>query len=143
MADRPVPIEYSTLPRAWVRPQVREITTRKLMIAGSSRLKAWVVAVPPWTEGQFVPTTGVTANGGQRPYVFSLASGSLPAGTAINAATGLITGVPTVNGSFPITFKVTDYAGTVALAAPVTILVASGAVTPLWDNAVWDVDLWG
>src|SRR5207248_838393 len=35
-------------------------------------------------------------------------TGALPAGITLNSATGNLSGTPTVNGSFPITVKVTD-----------------------------------
>ena len=50
------------------------------------------------------------ATGGVTPYTWSITSGSLPAGLALNAATGAITGTPAANsnGSYPLTIKVTD-----------------------------------
>ncbi len=50
----------------------------------------------------------LAANGGTAPYNWSITSGSLPAGISLNAGTGLISGTPTANGSFPITVAVND-----------------------------------
>ena len=54
----------------------------------------------------------VTASGGVAPYTFSVATGTIPNGLTLNAATGAVTGTPTTSGSF--TIKVTDSLGTVA-----------------------------
>ncbi|MFG6466295.1 fibronectin type III domain-containing protein [Roseateles sp. BYS87W] len=49
-----------------------------------------------------------TASGGLAPYAYSLSAGSLPAGVTLNAATGAISGTPTVSGTFNFTVKATD-----------------------------------
>ena len=49
------------------------------------------------------------ATGGRTPYVFSIATGSLPPGLSLsNTATGAITGTPTAFGTFTFTASVTD-----------------------------------
>jgi hypothetical protein len=50
-------------------------------------------------------------SGGKGPYAWSLVSGSLPPGLALNSATGSITGVPTQPGTFSATFAVADTLG--------------------------------
>ena len=50
----------------------------------------------------------VGATGGTKPYRFALASGTLPAGLTLNAATGAITGTPTAVTTANFTVKVTD-----------------------------------
>ncbi|MGA8540707.1 MAG: putative Ig domain-containing protein, partial [Terriglobales bacterium] len=50
----------------------------------------------------------LAASGGAGAFTWSLTSGSLPTGLTLNTATGVISGTPTVTGSFPITVKVTD-----------------------------------
>jgi len=57
----------------------------------------------------------VAANG-RTPYAWSLLSGSLPAGLSLNAA-GVISGTPTVFGTFPFTVRVTDSFGATAVAS--------------------------
>ncbi len=53
----------------------------------------------------------VTASGGAAPYTFSVTSGALPTGLVLNPATGAITGVPTVAGTFNFTITATDANG--------------------------------
>ena len=51
----------------------------------------------------------LAASGGVPPYTWSLTSGTLPAGLALNASTGAITGTPSAAvTSTPLAFKVTD-----------------------------------
>jgi large repetitive protein len=60
--------------------------------------------------------TTVTATGGAGTYTWSLASGSLPAGVALNTATGAIAGTPRAAGSFAFAVKATDADGRAATA---------------------------
>ncbi|WP_461115797.1 beta strand repeat-containing protein, partial [Spirosoma jeollabukense] len=70
-----------------------------------------------------------TASGGTTPYIFSLASGSLPAGLSLNANTGLVSGTPTASGSFPITVRATDVNGCSGVSATYTLVVNSSVPT--------------
>jgi hypothetical protein len=49
-----------------------------------------------------------TTSGGTTPYTYTISAGSLPAGTTLNAATGLVSGTLTTAGNFSYTVKVTD-----------------------------------
>ncbi|MBN2001423.1 putative Ig domain-containing protein [candidate division KSB1 bacterium] len=48
------------------------------------------------------------AQGGILPYNWSITSGQLPTGLALEQSTGIISGTPTQTGAFPITVQVTD-----------------------------------
>jgi len=48
------------------------------------------------------------ARGGTAPYSWSIVSGSLPPGLALNTSTGQITGIPTVSGIAVFNVRVTD-----------------------------------
>jgi len=59
----------------------------------------------------------LTATGGSgKGYVWSVTAGSLPKGITLTAATGLLSGTPTVAGSTALTFQVKDSAGATASA---------------------------
>jgi type II secretory pathway component GspD/PulD (secretin) len=60
--------------------------------------------------GQAYNQTLVTS-GGKAPFTWSIVSGALPTGLALNA-TGAITGTPTVFGNFAFTVQVTDSSAT-------------------------------
>jgi len=49
-----------------------------------------------------------TVTGGTAPYSFSITKGALPAGLALDAATGALSGAPTVTGEFSFEVRVTD-----------------------------------
>ncbi len=52
----------------------------------------------------------VVATGGVTPYTWSLSAGALPPGLTLNAATGVIGGTPTQNGTWSFTVRVRDSA---------------------------------
>ncbi|MET7946374.1 fibronectin type III domain-containing protein [Micromonospora sp. NPDC005324] len=49
-----------------------------------------------------------TVNGGTGPFAWSVSAGSLPAGLTLDPVTGLLSGTPTVAGTYPFTVRVTD-----------------------------------
>ena len=53
----------------------------------------------------------LSASGATPPYTFSIISGALPAGLALNASTGAISGLPQRAGSFAFTAQVADSSG--------------------------------
>ncbi|MBX9802944.1 MAG: IPT/TIG domain-containing protein [Caulobacteraceae bacterium] len=86
--------------------------------------------VPAGRRG-FAYSQTLTGSGGTGPYSFSLQSGALPAGITLST-TGVLSGTPTVIGSFPIGVRVTDsstgtgpYSSTVNL----TLVVNAAAIT--------------
>ena len=66
------------------------------------------------------------ASGGIAPYAYVLNAGALPPGTSLNAATGIVSGTPTVAGSFSYQISVTDSQPVTALGPIVTITMAKG-----------------
>jgi hypothetical protein len=53
----------------------------------------------------------VSAVGGTAPYTFTVSSGALPNGLTLNATTGVISGTPTLAGTFNFTITATDSNG--------------------------------
>jgi hypothetical protein len=90
----------------------------------------------PYTPVQFTQTGGTT------PIVWSIASGTLPAGMTLTNA-GLLSGTPTATGSFSITVRATDANGcfgertlTVNVSCP-TITVAPSALSDALVGAAY------
>src|SRR6266404_7945841 len=50
----------------------------------------------------------LTATGGVQPYVWSVTSGTLPSGIVLNAASGMLSGTPTLGGQFDFSVQVSD-----------------------------------
>lgn len=63
-------------------------------------------ALPSAVEGQAY-SFQLEATGGVGPYTWAITAGALPAGLSLSTA-GLISGTPTVSGTFTATFTVTD-----------------------------------
>jgi hypothetical protein len=108
----------------------------------STATKAYgLVILPPATvtgpasladgaQGNLYPSTTFTAGGGTGSYSWVVSGGALPAGLSLSSS-GILSGTPTVNGSFTFTAQVTsgvstgtrDY--TLKILPPVTITTTS------------------
>jgi polysaccharide export outer membrane protein len=74
-----------------------------------------VLCTPGTTIQMGVPyNSAAIASGGTGAYQFAIVAGALPAGVALNPATGTISGAPTADGTFSFTIQVTDSAGAMA-----------------------------
>ena len=70
---------------------------------------------PQRTSG-VLPTRLYVATGGTSPYHWSIATGALPNGLGINAASGMIAGQPANAGTFGFTISVQDSSAKIASA---------------------------
>ncbi|MEG1280788.1 MAG: putative Ig domain-containing protein [Comamonas sp.] len=64
-------------------------------------------ALPAGTQGASYSPQTLTASGGTAPYSFAVTNGALPSGITLTSA-GLLSGTPTVYGSFPFEVTATD-----------------------------------
>ncbi|MES2136611.1 MAG: Ig domain-containing protein [Pseudomonadota bacterium] len=73
------------------------------------------------------------ASGGLPPYTFSIIAGMLPPGFTLDPATGIITGIAMIVGSYSFTARVTDSLGATAdsAACPIVITVCTSATSQL------------
>ena len=80
-------------------------------------------SLPPGKVGTVYNQT-IVASGGTAPYTYSIVSGSLPPGLGtFPNSTGIISGTPTLNGTFPFTLRATDSASTTQ-DQPYTLLIS-------------------
>jgi hypothetical protein len=95
-------------------------------------------------------TTTLAASGGITPYTWSLASGAVPAGLALNS-TGVISGTPTTTGTSSFTVRAADASVPAQTATSLLSITINPAATggfigntnegtvkdTLWDNGAW------
>lgn len=89
-------------------------------------------AVPPATVG-VAYAAAISASGGQLPYQWSIASGSLPQGIQFDSTTGALNGTANQQGQFGFSAKVTDAASHSA-AQSFTLTVSSQPVGGKFDG---------
>jgi hypothetical protein len=81
----------------------------------------------------------ISASGGSGAYSYTVTSGSLPVGLALNSSTGALTGTPTTAGSSPLTITATDIV-TTGSGSPYTgsqsytLVVGKGTATVTLSN---------
>jgi len=97
-------------------------------------------ATVPATANVGAPVSGLLqATGGKAPIAFGVASGQLPPGVTVASSTGVVSGTPSVAGTFTASLSATDANGAVA-SQSVTIAVLAGAppsvVTTTLPNGV-------
>lgn len=102
-------------------------TTQALSITVASAVAVGTTTLPAGTLNAAY-SQALTVSGGGAPYVWSLASGTLPVGVTLNATSGTIAGTPTATGTSTFTVRVTDDIGGQATQA-LTLTIAAAPVT--------------
>jgi hypothetical protein len=74
-------------------------------------------------------TYTASVTGGRLPLAFTIFSGSLPGGLALNGSTGNITGTPSGTGTFPFTLRATDANGAITDQAATVVVAAYPTLT--------------
>lgn len=81
--------------------------TKPFALVVNPQLSFSITSLPDGAVSVAYNTTA-SISGGTAPFTWTISSGSLPPGLALNSATGAITGTPTMAGSFGLGLKVTD-----------------------------------
>ena len=86
-------------------------------------------SLPGGTINTAYTQTTLAASGGTPPYTWSVSTGSLPPGISVSAA-GVVSGMPTVVGTFDFTIQVKDASGAAATQAlSIAVVAPIGAPT--------------
>ena len=100
-----------------------------LFLVGAATPKIGQVGVN-YNSGALLQITG-----GAMPFTYTLTSGTLPAGLALGASTGTITGTTTVGGAYSITVKMTDATGATVSANVTFYIEGADGVTVNFNPA--------
>ncbi|WP_263408473.1 beta strand repeat-containing protein [Terriglobus tenax] len=125
------------------------LTQKSIRVSGTStQLSVVTASLPKGTVGSAYAAQ-LTATGGTAPYTWSIVSGSLPAGVTVVSSSGILHGMPTASGTFPVSVQATDSNNaqatasltmTVANAQPTlqitTTTLASGTVGVAYTSAI-------
>jgi Putative Ig domain len=120
-----------------VRDNERPAQTQSLAMsisaaANPTSLKITPSALPSVSVG-IAYSQGLHATGGTAPYIWSVTSGSLPAGLALTTSTGAISGTPTASGTSTFIATVTDSSSRAQSASATMAVVVTPthlAITP-------------
>jgi serine/threonine protein kinase, bacterial len=109
---------------------VNSVTTQFLTLTVTvSPLTVTTAALPVAFAGQAYSAT-LIGQGGNPPYMWSLASGQLPKGLTLNPATGVLSGTPTASGTAGFTVRLTDSGSPTRRIATKALSLVSNGIVP-------------
>jgi hypothetical protein len=110
-------------------PALTATQTFSLVVASNTSTLS--ITTTSLADGQVGGSYSATAaaTGGTKPYTWSVASGSLPAGLTLGASTGTISGSATASGTSSFTLKVTDSSSPSQTASQTFSIVISAAAS--------------
>ncbi len=88
----------------------KRVAQANLVITIGPGLTITTSSLPDGTVGQPYSQT-IAASGGLSPYVWSIVSGSLPSGLALDSGSGTVSGTPNTVSTLTVTVQVTDSLG--------------------------------
>lgn len=103
-------------------------------VAGADAPAQFTAAAPPTSTKVGAAYSYTFAASGSPPATFAVASGSLPPGIGLDAASGVLSGSATATGSSTFTVSATNGVGSPATTNPITIAVATADVAPTFTN---------
>jgi hypothetical protein len=101
-----------------------------ITVASAPTLAIETTTLPTPTQGDYYATTP-EINGGTGPETWSVSSGSLPTGLALDSTTGTVSGTPTTPGASTFTLTATDSASPAQVANQSYSVVVAASTDPL------------
>ncbi|WP_186466985.1 putative Ig domain-containing protein [Arthrobacter sp. UKPF54-2] len=106
--------------------------SRTITVSAAQAAPVFTASTPPGTATVGSPYSYTFAASGNPAPSFNVASGSLPAGLALNSASGMLSGTPTAAGSSTFTVAATNGVSPDAVTPSRTITVSAAQAAPVF-----------
>jgi hypothetical protein len=117
-------------------PMTQTASATLSLAVASTPLAVVPSVLPPGRVGTVYPGATLSSTGGTAPISWSVSKGSLPAGLALNANSGTITGTPTASGTSSFTVTATDSSSPAPLTAKAAFTIAIAAHLAVTTNSL-------